>query len=148
MNIHLIAIDCLVVFGFSWLIEGGEIGNECGELDRKRSAVFNKNEKIRRICTPYVDLREIGSVQFKFIFGMSCITVFINFDRFSIVTISLETISYQRTYIYSQETNAHWFTGSQSSHLNAADRWINGTSIANLFFVQSRHTFFQLGYQR
>lgn len=52
-----------------WLIEGGELGHDCGEIDEKLSAVFAGANHTRRLCTPVMDFTDVGSLHFRFSFG-------------------------------------------------------------------------------
>jgi len=50
-------------------MEGGELSQRCGEIHNKQSAVFAGLIKTRRLCTPYIDLTQVGSLSFYFVLG-------------------------------------------------------------------------------
>ena len=50
-------------------MEGGEVGHNCDQLHEKLSVVFAGAAQTRRLCTPLMDLRHIGSLHFWFSFG-------------------------------------------------------------------------------
>ena len=64
MRMCVRVIDCR-----AWLIDGGEVGHDCGRLHHKLSAVFAGATSTRRLCTPLLDLRHVGSLHFWFSFG-------------------------------------------------------------------------------
>lgn len=78
------AICCIIVhLCFRWITDGGEVGQKCSILHYKMSAIFYKADKTRRLCTPPLDLRQAGSLRFRFLFGekiLDCFQLNIEFN--------------------------------------------------------------------
>ncbi|XP_077982491.1 reelin-like [Glandiceps talaboti] len=55
---------------FGWEVSGASIGEVCGEIHSGSSLIFNGRNH-RKICTPYVNAGDIGSVRFFFAMGSS-----------------------------------------------------------------------------
>ncbi|XP_045165547.2 reelin-like [Mercenaria mercenaria] len=52
-----------------WVVVGGHVDVSCGEIYSANSMVFNAAGKVRKICTPILDIRKTGNVRFYFGMG-------------------------------------------------------------------------------
>lgn len=58
---------------FSWVIEGGELNDTCGEIYSNTSVVMSGRTKARRLCTPYLDLTHAQALHFYYSQGIHLI---------------------------------------------------------------------------
>ena len=66
LSVFIIIIDnCIRISLQSWIIQGGQPGQHCGALDAEQALVFEGPAKSRQLCTPYLNLRSAGSVNFE-----------------------------------------------------------------------------------
>ena len=53
--------NCLL---YSWVIEGGELNTSCGVIYDGQAVVMSGRSKVRKLCTPYMDLQDAGTIHF------------------------------------------------------------------------------------